>query len=73
MRVMEAALQYFIDLDAEIFVVGTFSANSCRVFKFSMIVAGEHFPFDETVEIDQIADHAGAADRPGPLTVTSRV
>ncbi len=24
-----------------------------------MIVAGEHFPFDEAVEIDQIADHAG--------------
>ena len=39
--------------------MGTSWANSCRVFKFSKSIAGEHFPFDESVEIDEVADHAG--------------
>jgi hypothetical protein len=59
MRLLKAALQYFEDLDGEIFRGGHFLGEFLQGIQILQIVAGEHFPFDEAVEIDEVADHAG--------------
>ena len=59
MRVGEATLHYFVNLDAEIFRGGHFVGEFLQGVQILVVEAGEHFPFDEAVEIDQVADHAG--------------
>ncbi len=56
---MEAALHYFVDADAEVFGGRDFFGEFRQRVQILMVVAGEHFPFDKAIEIDQIADHAG--------------
>src|SRR5579863_3809138 len=60
MRFLEAAVQYFKDLDAEIFRGGHSLREFLQRIQILQIVARHYFLFDETVEIDQIADHASA-------------
>jgi len=60
MRLLKAPLQYFEDLDAEIFRGGHSLGEFFQRIQILEVVAREHFLFDETVEIDQIADHSGA-------------
>jgi hypothetical protein len=59
MRVMEAALHYFVDLNAEIFGGGDFLGEFGEGIQIFVAEAGEHFPFDKAIQIDQVADHAG--------------
>ncbi len=57
---VKATLQYFENLDAEIFRGGHSLGEFLQRIQILEVVAGEHFPFDEAVEIDEVADHAGA-------------
>ena len=59
MRVREGALQYFEDPDAEILCSGHFFAEIFHRVQVLKVIAGEDFPFDAGVEIDEVADHAG--------------
>jgi hypothetical protein len=68
MRQVEAALHYFVNLDAEIFRSGDFVGELRQHVQVLMIEAGEHFPSDKAVKIGEIADHPSslvdrAADR----------
>jgi len=60
MRFAEAALQYFKDFDAEILRGGHSLSEFLQRIQILQVIAREHFSFDETVEIDEIADHTGA-------------
>src|SRR5579863_9363928 len=60
MRLLEAALQYFVDLDREVFRGGYEFGEFLQGIQVLQVIAGEHFPFNKTVEIDEVADHAGA-------------
>ena len=59
MRVAEATLHYFVNLNAEIFRSRHFLGEFLQGVQIFVIEAGEHFPFDEAVEIGEVADHAG--------------
>ena len=59
MRLLEAALQYFVDLDAEIFRSRHGSGEFLQCIQILQVVAGEQFPFDESIKIDEVADHSG--------------
>jgi len=59
MRVMEAALHYFVNLDAEIFGGGDFLGELREHIQIFVAETGQHFPFDKTIQIAQVADHAG--------------
>ena len=50
MRVVEAALHYFVDLDAEIFRGGHLFGEFFHRIQVLVAVAGEHFPFDEAID-----------------------
>ena len=60
MRVGESALHYFVDLNAQIFRSGHGFGKFLKHVQILQIVSGEHFPFDELIEVDKIADHAGS-------------
>src|SRR5450755_16053 len=60
MRVVKATLQYFEDLHRKIFRGGHLLSEFLQGIQILQMIAGEHFPFDKTVEIDQIAEHASA-------------
>ncbi len=60
MRGMEAALQYFEYLDREVFRGGHTMGEFLQRIQVIQVVTREHFPFDEAVEIDEIADHTCA-------------
>ena len=60
MRVGKAALQYFEDFDAQIFRSGHKCGEFLQRIQILQIIARDHFPFDKTIEIDEVADHAGA-------------
>ena len=60
MRQSEAALQYFEDLNREIFRGGHKLVKFLHRIQILQVIPREHFPFDDAVEIDQIADHARA-------------
>jgi len=57
MREMEAALHYFVDLDAEIFRSRHIFDEFLQCIQIFQIVAAEHFPAHEAIEIDQVANH----------------
>ena len=68
MRVGEAALQYFKDLNREIFGGRYKSGELLQCIQIRQVEAGKHFRCDESVEIDEITDHTSgvvdwAADR----------
>ncbi len=64
MRQWEAALQFFEDLDGKIFRGGHKLAKFLHGIQVLQVITREHFPFDDAVEIHQIADHArGLVDR----------
>src|ERR1700680_913918 len=56
----KAALQYFEDLHGEIFRGGYELGEFLQRIQIREVVAREHFLFDETVESDEVADHAVA-------------
>ena len=58
MRGSEATLHYFVNLDAQVFGGGYFLGEFLQRVQILLIEAGEHFPFHETVEIGEVADHA---------------
>jgi hypothetical protein len=60
MRVEEATLHYFVDLNTEIFRGGHFLGEFFHRIQILVIEAREHFPFDEAVEIGEVADHSGS-------------
>ncbi len=59
MRVGEATVHYFVDLNAKIFGGRNFVREFLQRIQILIIVAGEHFPFDETIQVAEVADHAG--------------
>ena len=59
MRVEEAALHYFVDLDAKIFRGRHFLGEFWERIQILVAIAAEHFPFDEFVEIGEVAHHSG--------------
>ncbi|MCU1304774.1 MAG: hypothetical protein JWQ87_5058 [Candidatus Sulfotelmatobacter sp.] len=68
MREVEAAVHYFVDLDTEVLGGGNLLGEFRQHVQVFVAVAGKDFPFDEAIEIGEIADHAGvlvdgAADR----------
>src|SRR5208282_1817212 len=76
MRLLKATLQYFEDFDGEIFRGGHKLGEFLHRIQILQVIAGEHFPFDESIEIDQVADHAGsgidrAADRDFEVVVVA--
>ncbi len=58
MREMEAALHYFVNLNAEIFGGRDLLGEFRQHVQVLVAVAGEHFAFDEAIEIGEVADHA---------------
>src|ERR1700682_4381561 len=56
----EAALQYFEDLHTKVFRGGHVSGELLQGIQVLQVVAGEHFTLDETIEVDQVTDHASA-------------
>jgi len=62
----------FEDLNREIFRGGHKLVKFLHRIQILQVIPREHFPFDDAVEIDQIADHAVLWST-GPLTVTSSV
>jgi hypothetical protein len=59
MRFSEAALQYFEYLDTEVFCGRHDLGEFLQHIQILQVVAGDHFPFDNSVEIKQVADHSG--------------
>ena len=59
MRMGEATVHYFVDLNTKIFGGRNFGREFLQGVQILVIVAGEHFPFDEAVQISEVADHAG--------------
>jgi hypothetical protein len=60
MRFVEATLQYFEDLDSKIFRGGHGLGEFFQGIQILKVETKEHFPFDEAVEIDEVADHASS-------------
>jgi hypothetical protein len=60
MSVAEAALQYFEDLHTQVFRRGDVPGELLQRIQVLQVVPGEQFPFDKTIEVDQVADHASA-------------
>src|SRR5579863_6549191 len=58
MRVWEATLHYFVNLNTEIFSSRNIACKLLQGIQMFVAKAGEHFPFDEAVEIDEVADHS---------------
>ena len=56
----ERALQYFKDLDAEIFRSRHGFREFLQGIQIFQVVAGEHFLLHALIEIDQVADHTRA-------------
>src|SRR5215469_4476416 len=76
MRVVVAALQYFEDPDAEVFGGRDVFCELRQGVEILKVIVSQHFPFHKTVEIDEVADHAGllidrAADRDLEMIVVS--
>ena len=60
MSVGERGLQYFKDLDAQIFRRGYGFREFLQRIQIFQVIAREHFPFQALIEIDEVADHARA-------------
>jgi hypothetical protein len=60
MRFVEATLQYFENFDGEIFRGGHGLGEFFQGIQILKVETKEHFPFDEAVEIDEVADHASS-------------
>src|SRR5258708_2872040 len=60
MSVAEAPLQYFEDLYTEIFRGRDVPGELLQRIQVLQVVVGQHFFFDKTIQVDQVADHASA-------------
>src|SRR5438552_17363852 len=63
MRMREAALQYFEDLNAQVFRGRHILGEFFQRIQVRQVVAGEHFPLDKAVEVHQIVRPAGTGIR----------
>ena len=60
MSEVEATLQYFEDADAKIFCSRHNFSEFFPHIQILEVKAGEHFPFNKTVEVHKVADHASS-------------
>src|SRR5579863_8366369 len=60
MSVRERPLQYFEDLDAQIFRSGHSFREFLQGIQILKVIAQEHFPLHALIEIDEIAYHSRA-------------